>query len=234
MRTNILRISLIFIICTVLLVFELDPASAQTNLAGSLAYSSNQVAYKAGQQFEIYLPYISSVSSGSANQFPSLEKFSATVRDGQSEVIRGVYVRDILALSVVQQPEGNPGYIDFAIDTVTQFQTAALNDTIGLLAHNHLAGSLFFDLELGQDVEIIYGNGEIVRYELEKIKQYQVIHPFDPFSDMIDLDTGEVMSSYEVFREVYQGDEHVTFQTCIANEGISTWGRIYIMGTPIH
>jgi hypothetical protein len=166
-------------------------------------------------RFETYLPQVFS-NTGKVNHLPS-----------------SVFVQNALALRIIQQPEGNPGYIDFAIDTVTQFQTAALYDTIGLLAHNHLAGGLFFDLELGQEVKIIYGNGEIVRYELDKIKQYQVIHPFDPFSDMIDLDTGELMSSYEVFREVYQGDEHVTFQTCIVNEGISTWGRIYIMGTLI-
>jgi len=38
--------------------------------------------------------------------FPSFEKFVSTVTNGQTGVVRGVYVSDVLALRVVQQPAG--------------------------------------------------------------------------------------------------------------------------------
>lgn len=233
MKTNVLRILFGLLIAAVFFVSGTSPIAAQAKQVGDLALSPKQVASPADHNFTIYLPQIANGSYDETSHFPSLDEFSASVIDGQSEVVRGVYVQDVLALRVVQQPKGDPGYIDSAIDSATQFQTPAKYGTVGLLAHNDLAGALFFDLKFGLEVKIIYGDGSIERFNLDRIKQYQVIQPYNPYSDMIDLDTGEVMSSYEVFREVYKGDEHVTFVTCIDNEGIPTWGRIYIIGTPI-
>ena len=34
------------------------------------------------------------------------------------------------------------------------------------------------------------------------------------------------------FKKVYQGDRHVTFQTCIAGPGSLSWGRLFVIATP--
>ena len=35
-----------------------------------------------------------------------------------------------------------------------------------------------------------------------------------------------------MFKRVYAGDRHVTFQTCIQEEGISSWGRLFVVAVP--
>jgi hypothetical protein len=35
-----------------------------------------------------------------------------------------------------------------------------------------------------------------------------------------------------MFDRAYLGDHHLTLQTCIAAEGISSWGRLFIIAVP--
>jgi len=35
-----------------------------------------------------------------------------------------------------------------------------------------------------------------------------------------------------MFDRAYEGGRHVTFQTCIAAEGNSSWGRLFIIAAP--
>jgi len=35
-----------------------------------------------------------------------------------------------------------------------------------------------------------------------------------------------------MFKRVYTGDRHVTFQTCIYAEGTSSWGRLFVVAVP--
>src|SRR6266540_1877039 len=42
---------------------------------------------------------------------PDLITFIETVKDGNPSSLRGVYVRDVMALSIVQQPAGSPGFV---------------------------------------------------------------------------------------------------------------------------
>ena len=140
---------------------------------------------------------------------------------------------NILALPIIQQPSDDPAYVSYFPGTVTQFQMAARAGTIGLMAHNFLSGNLFFDLEVGQEFSIIYGDGNTQSYVISDSFQYQAQDPDSVYSDFIDLETEERLSSNQLFDRVYGGKHHVTFQTCIEKDGNPTWGRLFVIATPL-
>lgn len=187
--------------------------------------------------YSIYLPIVvngASVTTPSAAPMPSSDAFIASVADGQAGLVRGVYVPDVLALPVRQQPADNPTYVSPESGVATQFAVAASFGVTGLLAHNYLAGAKFFKLAEVQDVLIVYGDGTVKRYRVTAIYRYQALDPYSPYSDFLDLSTGEAKSAGEVFMQVYTGGDHVTFQTCIANNGNPSWGRLFVMATPMN
>ncbi len=163
---------------------------------------------------------------------PSLSSFIASVRNGDAQALRGVYVRDVLALPIVQQPGGNAGYVSANNKVLTQFNMAAEVGNIGLLAHNYLAGSVFPQLNIGQDVNLVYGNGRVESFIVTDMQHYQALDPYSTTSDFRDLDTNTSISADELFRQVYRGDRHVTFQTCIEANGNTSWGRLFIIAEP--
>ena len=163
----------------------------------------------------------------------TISQFVNTVSDGQSESISGVYVTNVFALKVVQQPSSNAGYVSTDDDVATQFRMAKKYNTIGLLAHNTAAGQYFSDLTYGNIIEIIYGDGDIDFYKVEEIYQYQALSPNSSFSDFTDLVTGETYSAADVFYQMYSGDPHVTLQTCIQNNSVDSGGRLFIIAYPL-
>ena len=40
------------------------------------------------------------------------------------------------------------------------------------------------------------------------------------------------LTADQMFKRVYTGDRHITFQTCIFAEGISSWGRLFVVAVP--
>jgi hypothetical protein len=42
----------------------------------------------------------------------------------------------------------------------------------------------------------------------------------------------ETLTVKQMFDRAYLGDHHLTLQTCIAAEGISSWGRLFIIAVP--
>jgi hypothetical protein len=163
---------------------------------------------------------------------PVLMDFSNSVQNGQAGVLRGVYTEDVLALPVVQQPAGSPGFVSGYDGLVTQFGMAAQFGTIGLLAHNHLAGRSFSGLEVGQTVRLVYGDGRIERFIVTEVLEYQALQPTSPYSSFRDLASEEVLSAQQMFQRVYQGEHHLTFQTCIDAEGNPSWGRLFVIAEP--
>jgi hypothetical protein len=163
---------------------------------------------------------------------PTLSAFVASVKDGSANAIRGVYVPGKFALSVAQQPEGYGGYVSRDDGVVTQYGYAARKGTIGLLAHNYLAGSNFTALAAGQKVQIVYGDGRIVNYEVAYIYRYQALQPNSASSIFVNLDDNKQYTAWDVFQKVYTGGDHVTFQTCIEANGELSWGRLFIVALP--
>jgi hypothetical protein len=153
-----------------------------------------------------------------------------SVVNGEADTLRGVYVPDVLALPVEQQPKNDSNYIHMEPDLATQYHPAARFGVAGILAHNTLAGQLFFDIKIGDVVTLVYGDGSTQRYQVTQISQFQarLAH-----HDYVDLEDGEIVSGAELFEEMYTGTDHVTFQTCIFAEGNASWGRLFVVATPI-
>ena len=163
---------------------------------------------------------------------PDLGTFSVSVLDEQTSELRGVYVPQVMALPVIQQPVGNPGYVSRIDNVVTQFAMAAEVGNIGLLAHNNLAGQNFSQLALGQEVTLVYGDGSIETFVVSRVVRYQALNPYSPYSEFRDLETGITITAQDLFQQVYRGDRHLTFQTCIESEGNLSWGRLFVIAEP--
>lgn len=161
-----------------------------------------------------------------------LEEFIARVADGQPGVVRGLYVPGLLALRIVDQPVGDPAYISSEADTATLFQSAGLFGAVGLLAHNYLSGSLFYDLAPGQELSLVYGDGSVRRYRLETIAPFERLTLGNLTSDFLDLQTGMTLSAQQVFEQFYNGDV-LTLQTCLEKDGLLNWGVTFFVAVPI-
>jgi hypothetical protein len=144
-----------------------------------------------------------------------------------------VYAAGVVALKVMKQPPGKYTYVSSLEDTVTLFQSAMKYGVTGLLAHNYLAGRLFSQLKAGQEVIIIYGKENIRRYQVTEYAWYKKITPNSPTSDLIDLETGENATCVQVFNRFYTGKHRVTFQTCLAGEGIDDYGLMFVIAQPV-
>jgi hypothetical protein len=164
---------------------------------------------------------------------PTLADFSKAVQNGNAKVLRGVYIDDLFALPIVQQPSGSPAFVSTNDGELTQFSMAARYGNVGLLAHNHLSGKLFSDLAIGQPVRLVYGDGKIETFVITQVLRYQAMQPTSPYSSFHNMNKNdETLSADQMFRLAYMGDRHVTFQTCIDSYGNSSWGRLFIVAVP--
>jgi hypothetical protein len=167
-----------------------------------------------------------------APALPNLTSFVSSVENGQSNTLRGVYVDGVFALPVIQQPSTDGLYVSKAIDTLTQFRLAARYGNIGLLAHDYLSGQYFSQFTLGERVFLVFGKGRIETMRVTKVYRYQATDPYSTAGDFIDLDTNQHLTDYQLFSKVYVGAEHVTFQTCIEQDGNLSWGRLFVIAEP--
>ncbi|MEW5957276.1 MAG: hypothetical protein AB1801_06110 [Chloroflexota bacterium] len=162
-----------------------------------------------------------------------LRNFVAQVGDGQGDKLRGVFVPGIFALPVVQQPPNNSIFVSNKHDLVTQFQNAAQNGVIGLLAHNYLAGSLFYKLAPAHEVMLVYGDGLVERYRVKSVHRFQKLEPPSLRGNLLDLSTGKIVTAAEVFHRFYRGEHRLTFQTCLERNGRLDWGLMFIEAVPL-
>ena len=180
----------------------------------------------------IWLKPISALAMGEASPQPAFTDFSKSVQNGQKDVLRGIYVTDALALPVIQQPVSNAGYVSSKDGEATQFGMASQFGNIGLLAHNHLAGKSFSQLTIGQEVRLVYGDGRVEYFVITEILKYQALQPTSPYSSFKNLNKDETLTAEQMFKRVYLGDQHVTFQTCIEANGNLSWGRLFVIAIP--
>jgi hypothetical protein len=164
---------------------------------------------------------------------PNFTEFSKSVQNSsQAEVLRGVYVPNVLALPIIQQPAGNAGYVSNTDGEITQFGMASQFGNVGLLAHNHLSGKSFSQLAVGQEVRLVYGNGKVEYFVITEVLSYQALQPTSPYSSFRNLTNDETLTAEQMFKRVYLGERHVTFQTCIAGDGSLSWGRLFVVAVP--
>ena len=164
-----------------------------------------------------------------------LDFFIQSVVNGAPNQVVGVYVPETLALPIAQQPENNNNYVSTDPNLITQFRAAERFHTIGLLAHNYLAGEQFYGIRPAQTVVLIYGDGSLRYYQVNEIQKFQALSPSSPQSDFIDLSdpSSRRITAGDVFNRVYTQGDRVVFQTCILSNGDSSWGRMFIIATPM-
>jgi hypothetical protein len=174
-----------------------------------------------------------STSEGIGSRSKNFRDFSNSLERGGTDILRGVYVSNTLALPIVQQPAGDSNYVSGKNGEATQFATASQYGNIGLLAHNFLSGKSFSQLAIGQEVRLLFDDGHVEYFVISEILRYKALEPGNPYSNFQNLSNqDEILSAGEMFNRVYVGKHHVTFQTCIAADGKSSWGRLFVVALP--
>lgn len=168
---------------------------------------------------------------GEANT-PPLDVFIEQVTNGQADILRGVYVSGVLASPVVLQPAATPAFVSSAENTLTQFELASRYGSVGLLAHNSLAGKNFSLLEQGQVLYLIYGDGAVMSFVITDLLRFQALDPENVHSHFVDLATDDVLTAPELFLKIYDQPGKVILQTCITAYGNNSWGRLFISAEP--
>lgn len=172
-------------------------------------------------------------STSSTANVQTLADFTTDLKNGNARQAVGIYADEEFALPIVQQPNANPSFVSREEEKVTYFAMTASYGSIGLVAHNDLAGKYFFDLQEGDTLTLVYGDGQQKKYEISHIYALQALSPTSPYSRFIDPESPEkVMSVEEVFTQMYGEKGSLVLQTCIAKEGVDSWGRLFIIAEP--
>ena len=163
----------------------------------------------------------------------AFDTFVDLIRTGDAEKIVGIFAEQELALRVVYQPSNNPGFVSTINGIATYFLLPyRIANNHGFLAHNYLSGGLFFNLQLGDIVQVIWGDGYYEDFEVLEVQAYQALSPKSSSSRFVNLTTGDNLSASSLFTRVYGGSYHTTLQTCIAQGDEDSWGRIFIIAPP--
>lgn len=171
-------------------------------------------------------------NSITSKTMPQLDTFIGWVENGQDQELRGLYIPNILAALIVQQPEGNAEFVSPRQNVITQYSLASQFGSVGLLAHNYLAGDTFSMLTSGQSFYLVYGDGHIKAFVVKEILRYQSLQSNDVNSNFVDLENGQNLTSQQVFSKVYNRAGQVILQTCIDAEGDQAWGRLFLIAEP--
>ncbi len=165
---------------------------------------------------------------------PALDLFIENLINGNKNQVVGVYQENLFAQKVVQQPASDAAYVAPFKNQITQFDMVKqMTGNLGLMAHNYLSGELFFDLKVGDEVQVIFGDGQVQNFKVDQILSFQALTPDSVYSDFVNLDDGSKLSASQLFEKAYGGTYHLTFQTCIRNGDESSWGRLFVIATPI-
>jgi len=163
----------------------------------------------------------------------SLEEFISSVKNGNGSQIAGIFVPGVIALPVGQQPSNNAGFVTRNQGEVTQFSTAQQYGTVGILAHNDLAGAEFYNIKLDEYAIVVYGDGHLEYYVIREIQKYQALSPTSAHSEFVNLaNTQEQLSAGSLFSRIYGPGDRLVFQTCIEARGDASWGRMFIIAEP--
>ena len=172
---------------------------------------------------------LASVQLAAPLSLQSIDTFAASLNNGDSGQLVGVFADGTFALPVVQQG-GNSGYVSTRNNTLTQFGLASDYGSTGILAHNYLSGKYFSSLSSGQTISLVYGDGSVKNYTVSEVRRYQALSPNSQYSDFVNLgDTTKQLSSSDLFLETFGQSGALVLQTCISKNGSSSWGRLFVI-----
>jgi hypothetical protein len=164
---------------------------------------------------------------------PPLREFMDSLDYAGGEAVVGIYVPDTLAMPVLQQPVGLPYFVSTQANVVTQFELASHYHNVGLLAHNYLGGAKFFHLEIGELVYLVIDDGSLQVYFVSEVLHYQALSPKSPTSDFRSLDySSGILSVQDLFYKIYAQRDRVILQTCLSENGVLDWGRLFVVAVP--
>lgn len=164
-----------------------------------------------------------------------LKKFIIDVAKMKCDEITGVYVKDKFQFPVIQQPVDRAAYVSSSEDVVTEFAQVTHYGSIGLLAHNTLAGQDFYELKNLDQIHIVFGNGNTQQYVVSEIRQFHALSPSSPYSSFVELSDPDRQINYEnLFLEIYGKPNRLVLQTCIAGPSSDSWGRYFIIAEPLN
>lgn len=143
--------------------------------------------------------------------------------------ILGISSPGTFSYTIVNQPQGNAGFVSYDPDSLTKFQLAEKYGSIGLLAHNYLAGHQFFLIDIGDRLVLEMNNGSSRDYHVISIKKYQALNPYSPYSEFIDLSNNERITASKLFMDTYGSGNKLILQTCIEQNGVDAWGRLFVI-----
>jgi hypothetical protein len=161
----------------------------------------------------------------------TLSSFVNQLNPGSQGQVIGLYVPQKLAQPVVQQPRGQGSFVSAENGVITQFSMAAQYGSLGFLAHNYLAGIEFYEIDPGDSIYVIYGDGHIEKYHALEIRRYQALQPDSTQSTFVDLETGDRLDAASLFYQTYGVSGQLILQTCIAQGEEDSWGRLFIVAT---
>jgi hypothetical protein len=170
--------------------------------------------------------------TGRAN-LPALDAFVEQIKSNDGDELRGVYIPEILAARIVTQPDGMQDFVSPWQDVLTEFSLASSLGSTGLLAHNDLAGKSFSQIQPGQQIYLVYGDGHVSTLIVTEILHFRALEPNSIASSFVDMESGDVLTSSELFTSVYHRPAQVVFQTCLAGNDSLTWGRLFIIAEPV-
>lgn len=158
---------------------------------------------------------------------------SITSQDKGNQLV-GLIAPDHFNLAIIQQPTGRPDFVSNEPEVVTEFSLTKQYGSIGLLAHNHLAGAYFSSLKENDLIVLVSDNKKFSYYKIEKILSYQALSPNSPHSNFVNLnDSSRILSALDLFMEIYTQEGSLVIQTCIAQGDEPSWGRLFIRAIPI-
>jgi hypothetical protein len=164
---------------------------------------------------------------------PPLWEFIDSLDYVWGDSVVGLYVPGTLAMPVVQQPVGVSSFVSNQANVVTQFELASQYGNVGLLAHNYLGGAKFFQIEPGQLIYLIYGDGSLRLYIVSELLHYQALSPKSFASDFRSLDySSGQLSAQDLFYQIYAERDGIILQTCISSQGVMAWGRLFVIAVP--
>jgi len=166
------------------------------------------------------------------NTGPTPSQAQEAIGDGNQHLTRVKFPGNT-SYRVIEQPPENPAFVAETPDTLTHFGLAEKFGTIGLMAHNYLAGKTFLELKPGDPVDLVYEEARIDRYRITEVRKFQALVPNSPYSDFLDLQDGTRYSASELFREIYGQNNRLIFQTCLRKGNQSSWGRVFLIGIQI-
>jgi hypothetical protein len=180
-------------------------------------------------------PELSSTPGLQEQSSLKLELFVKEIEDG-TEFVRGVYIKNILALHIVQQPKHKNTDVTLIPGAVSQFRLAEEVGSIGLLGRSESVGKNFLKISKGEEVIVINGKGKTTTYKVSEILKFKAFEPDNPSSNFVQLDEdnkpikGTYINANNLFQKIYSArNNRLVLQTCFDRDE----GRIFFIAKKV-